>query len=78
MTSIGGYSSTISASLSGLRQADQALQAAVAAVNSGSLDLNTMAEAATLLQGARIQAGASMVTLRTGFDLQRHAIDILA
>lgn len=77
MTSIGGYS-VISSSLSGLRQADQALQAAVAAVNSGSLDLNTMAEAARLLQSAQIQAGASMVTLRAGLDQQRHAIDILA
>jgi hypothetical protein len=77
MNPISGIS-PIAASLNGLRQADQALEAAVAAVNSGSLDLDGMAKAAALLQSADIQAGASAVTLRAGLDLQRHAIDILA
>jgi len=81
MTSVTGYSggyTAISSSLSGLRQADETLLAAVEAVNSGSLDLNTMAEAAAKLQSAKIQASASAETLRTGLDLQRTAIDILA
>jgi hypothetical protein len=77
MTSIAGMS-PISSALSGLRQADEALVAAVEAVNSGSLDLNTMAEAAALLQGAEIQAGASLAVLRTGIEMDRHFIDILA
>ena len=55
-----------------------ALDDEVEAVNSGSLDLDSMAKAAVLLQSADIQAGASAVTLRAGIDLQKHAIDILA
>ncbi len=70
--------SPIAASLNGLRQAEQSLEAAVAAVNSGSLDLDGMAKAAVLLQSADLQAGASAATLRAGLDLQRHAVDILA
>ncbi len=77
MISMSGIS-PIAASLNGLRQAEQSLEAAVEAVNSGSLDLDSMAKAAVLLQSADIQAGASAVTLRAGIDLQKHAIDILA
>ncbi|MEK9968712.1 MAG: hypothetical protein VW600_06230 [Ferrovibrio sp.] len=77
MTSIPG-TSPISAALSGLRQADDALVAAVQAVNTGSLDLNTMAEAAVALKGAEIQAGASLAVLQTSVDLERHFINILA
>lgn len=77
MNAIAGPS-PIASALSGLRQADEALLAAVQAVNSGSLDLNSMAEAAALLKGAEIQAGASAAVLRTSVDLERHFIDILA
>ncbi|MCW0235934.1 MAG: hypothetical protein OJJ21_20220 [Ferrovibrio sp.] len=70
--------SPISAALGGLRRADEALVAAVEAVNSGSLDLNSMAEAAALLKGAEIQAGASLAVLRTSVEMDRHFIDILA
>jgi hypothetical protein len=77
MTAIPGIS-PISSALGGLRQADEALLAAVKAVNSGSLDLNTMAEAAALLQGAEIQAGASVAVLRSSVEMDRHFIDILA
>jgi hypothetical protein len=77
MTSVNSYSS-VSVALNGLRQADQALVAAVEAVGSGSLDADTMAQAAAILQGAEMQAGASAVALRAGLGQQRHLIDILA
>lgn len=77
MSSIS-FSSGTAIALDGLRQAEQAMQLALKAVGSGSLDLDVMAQAAAILQGAQGQQGANAVALRASLAQQSYFIDILA
>ncbi|MFN4309039.1 MAG: hypothetical protein ACK4FK_00495 [Ferrovibrio sp.] len=72
------FSSGAAIALDGLRQADQAMQVALKAVGSGSLDPNVMAQAASILQGAQGQQGANAIALRASLAQQSYFIDILA
>lgn len=76
MTTINPSSSVLSA-LSGLHQAQQAQLVAIKAVGSGSLDMDTMAQAASILQGAQGQGSASAVALVAGLRQQSMFIDML-
>lgn len=77
MTSINTSSGAMYA-LSGLRQAEQAQLAAIHAVGSGSLDMDAMAQAASILQGAQGQGSASALALVAGLRQQGTFIDMLA
>lgn len=77
MTSIGTSSGAMLA-LSGLRQAEQAQLAAIKAVGSGSLDMDVMAQAASILQGAQSQGSASALALMANLRQQGMFIDMLA
>lgn len=77
MTSINTSSGAMYA-LSGLRQAEQVQLAAIHAVGSGSLDMDAMAQAASILQGAQGQGSASALALVAGLRQQGMFIDMLA
>lgn len=77
MTSISS-SAAVSHAMAGLRQAEAARLTALKAVGSGSLDPDTMAQAAAILAGAQGQGSASLLALQAGLDQQRTFIDILA
>lgn len=72
------FSSGTAIALDGLRQAEQAMQFALKAVGSGSLDPDVMAQAAAILQGAQGRQGANAVALRASLTQQSYFIDILA
>ena len=77
MSSIS-FSSGTAIALDGLRQAEQAMQLALKAVGSGSLDPDVMAQAAAILQGAQGRQDANTVALRASLAQQSYFIDILA
>lgn len=76
MTTINPSSGVLNA-MSGLRQAEQAQLVALKAVSSGSLDMDTMAQAASILQGAQGQGSASAIALVAGLRQQSMFIDML-
>lgn len=78
MTAITGFSSSIATALDGLRRAERVSNFAAAVAGSGSLDPNTLATAATVLQGAETTGAASALALEAGIAQQRRFIDILA
>ena len=77
MTSVSS-SASVSYALAGLRQAEAAQLTALKAVGSGSLNPDTMAQAAAVLAGAQGQGSAALLVLQAGLDQLRYFIDILA
>lgn len=78
MTASISFSSGIAFALDGLRQSERATNVAIQAVGSGSLDPDTLAAAATILQGSQTAGSASALALEAGLVQQRRFIDILA
>lgn len=66
------------AAVDGLRQSQQAQLAAIKAIGSGSLDMDTMAQAAAVLKGAQTGESAAALALKAQLDQQGRFIDILA
>jgi len=78
MTASISFSSGIAIALDGLRQSERTTDLAIEAAASGSLDPDTLAQVATILQGAETAGGASALALEAGIAQQRRFIDILA
>jgi len=74
MTSINTSSGAMYA-LSGLRQAEQAQTVAIKAIGSGSLDMDAIAQAASILQGS--QGSSAALSLASGLRQQSMFIDML-